>query len=98
MVKGAKNNKSKSSGEANVSISLSETGRDGLMVNEDYLLSTATAGCTQIIKALWELPTEQSDAGPLVTLPHYDEVKLPRALVSLLFPLWFCTMLLFLQF
>lgn len=49
-------------------------------VNEEYLLSKATDGCTQLIRALWELPTETSDAGPLVTLPTYDEVRLPRAM------------------
>ena len=51
-------------------------------INEDYLLSKATSGCTELIQALWKLPTEQSDAGPLVTLPTYDEVRLPRSLVS----------------
>lgn len=54
----------------------------GLTVDEDYLLHCATAGCTQMIKALWQLPTDQSDAGPLVTLPGYEEIRLPRALVS----------------
>jgi len=49
-------------------------------VNEEYLLSKATDGCTQLIRALWELPTETSDAGPLVTLPTYDEIRLPRAM------------------
>jgi len=49
-------------------------------INEDYLLSKATSGCTELIQALWKLPTEQSDAGPLVTLPTYDEVRLPRSL------------------
>lgn len=49
-------------------------------VDEEFLLSKATAGCTQLIRALWQLPTEQSDAGPLVTLPTFDEVKLPRSM------------------
>ena len=53
-----------------------------LEVNEEYLLSKVTDGCTQLIRSLWELPTEVSDAGPLVTLPTYDEVRLPRAMVS----------------
>jgi hypothetical protein len=53
----------------------------GLTTNEDFLLQQATSGCTQLIQALWQLPTEQSDAGPLVTLPSYDEIRLPRALV-----------------
>jgi len=51
-----------------------------LEVNEEYLLSKVTDGCTQLIRSLWELPTEVSDAGPLVTLPTYDEVRLPRAM------------------
>lgn len=51
-----------------------------LEVNEEYLLSKATDGCTKLIRALWELPTEVSDAGPLVTLPTYDEIRIPRAL------------------
>ena len=55
----------------------------GQTVNEDFLLSRATEGCTELIRALWQLPTEQSDAGPLVTLPGYDDIRLPRALVSL---------------
>lgn len=54
----------------------------GVSVNVKYLLSKATDGCTQLIRALWELPTEQSDAGPLVTLPTYDGIRLPRAMVS----------------
>eukprot|EP00535_Pseudo-nitzschia_heimii_P005888 CAMPEP_0197176302 /NCGR_PEP_ID=MMETSP1423-20130617/2277_1 /TAXON_ID=476441 /ORGANISM="Pseudo-nitzschia heimii, Strain UNC1101" /LENGTH=474 /DNA_ID=CAMNT_0042625667 /DNA_START=47 /DNA_END=1471 /DNA_ORIENTATION=- len=51
-----------------------------LEVNEDYLLSKATDGCSELIRSLWELPTEISDAGPLVTLPTYDEIRLPRAM------------------
>ena len=54
-----------------------------LEVNEKYLLSKASDGCTELILSLWELPTEISDAGPLVTLPTYDEVRLPRALVRI---------------
>ena len=70
--------------EADISIPLDPT-RNAIQVNEDYLLQQATTGCTQLIRALWQLPTEQSDAGPLVTLPTYDEVRLPRALVSAVF-------------
>ena len=72
--------KSASDGKS-ITIPLDES--QGLTVNEDFLLSKATEGCTELIKALWQLPTEQSDAGPLVTLPGYDDIRLPRALVSL---------------
>jgi hypothetical protein len=51
-------------------------------VNEEFLLVKASEGCTELIQALWQLPTERSDAGPMVNLPTYDEIKLPRALVS----------------
>jgi nitric oxide reductase activation protein len=54
----------------------------GLNVDEEFLLSKASAGCTQLVRALWQLPTESSDAGPLITLPGYGEIKIPRALVS----------------
>jgi hypothetical protein len=67
--------------EALISIPLDQS-RISLQVDEAFLLSKATAGCTQLIQALWQLPTEQSAAGPLVTLPSYDEVRLPRSLVS----------------
>lgn len=50
-------------------------------VNEDYLLKKAEAGCNQIIAALWLLPIERSDAGPMVQLPSFDDSKIPRALV-----------------
>jgi hypothetical protein len=66
--------------DATISIPLTHS---GLAVNEEFLLRTATSGCTQLIRALWQLPTEQSDAGPLVTLPSYDEIRLPRALVRI---------------
>jgi hypothetical protein len=65
---------------ATISIPLADS---GLAVNEEILLQTATNGCTQLIRALWQLPTEQSDAGPLVTLPSYNEIRLPRALVRI---------------
>ncbi|KAG7360602.1 ribosome biogenesis regulatory protein RRS1 [Nitzschia inconspicua] len=68
---------SKNSSQNIISIPLEHP---SLAVNEDYLLQAATSGCTQLIRALWQLPTEQSDAGPLVTLPSYDEIRLPRAL------------------
>jgi hypothetical protein len=51
-------------------------------VNDELLLEKATDGCTQLIHALWQLPTERSDAGPLVVLPAFSETKLPRQLVS----------------
>jgi hypothetical protein len=54
-----------------------------LHVDEAQLLEKAQDGCAQLISALWQLPTESSDAGPLVTLPSYFEIKIPRALVSL---------------
>jgi hypothetical protein len=50
--------------------------------NEEYLLSKAIDGCSQLIRALWQLPVERSDAGPLVILPSHDESRIPRALVS----------------
>jgi hypothetical protein len=50
-------------------------------VNEEYLLKKAEAGCNQIISALWQLPIERSDAGPMVQLPSFDDSKIPRALV-----------------
>lgn len=54
-------------------------------VNEDHLLEKATDGCMQLINSLWQLPTERSDAGPLVHLPGFSETKLPRQLVRFLF-------------
>lgn len=51
-------------------------------VDEEYLLEKATDGCTQLIAALWQLPVERSDAGPMATLPSYDESRIPRTLVS----------------
>lgn len=76
--KGAK--KSKSTNDKDIEIPLDPIRGASLEVNEEYLLSKATDGCTQLIRAIWELPTEQSDAGPLATLPAYDEVRLPRAM------------------
>jgi hypothetical protein len=52
-------------------------------VNEAHLLEKALDGCTQLISVLWQLPTESSDVGQLASLPPYDEIKLPRALVRL---------------
>ena len=50
-------------------------------INEQYLLKSATDGCQQLLEALWQLPVERSDAGPLVALPSHEEVRIPRALV-----------------
>ena len=50
-------------------------------VNEEYLLQKSVEGCNQLIAALWQLPVERSDAGPMVMLPTYDESKIPRKLV-----------------
>jgi len=49
-------------------------------IDEEYIYNKATSDCTKLIEELWKLPIEQSDAGPMVTLPSYDEVALPRAL------------------
>jgi hypothetical protein len=54
----------------------------GIDVDESFLLAKASEDCTQLIAGLWQLPTDRSDAGPLVHLPAHDEIKLPRALVS----------------
>jgi len=53
-----------------------------LPINEKYLLEKATDGCTQLVATLWQLPIERSDAGPMATLPSYEESRIPRALVS----------------
>ena len=55
----------------------------GSVVNEQFLLEKATDGCAQLIEALWQLPTERSDAGPMVTLPSFDASSVPRALVRI---------------
>jgi hypothetical protein len=55
------------------------------VVNEEHLLGKASDGCAQLVSALWQLPTERSDVGPLITLPTYYETRLPRTLVSLHF-------------
>ena len=54
-----------------------------LLVKEDYLLQKASVGCQQLIHALWQLPTERTDVGPLASLPSAYEIVLPRQLVSL---------------
>lgn len=72
--------KTKSSSGKEIEIPLDPIRGASLEVNEEYLLSKATDGCTKLIQSLWELPTEVSDAGPLVTLPTYDEIRIPRAL------------------
>lgn len=58
-----------------------EKGHGDLQINEDFLLQRASAGCSQLIAAIWQLPTETSDAGPLASLPGYDEIPIPRAMV-----------------
>ncbi len=75
--------KTKSASGKDIEIPLDPVRGASLEVNEEYLLSKATDGCTKLIRALWELPTEVSDAGPLVTLPTYDEIRIPRALVRI---------------
>lgn len=59
-------------------------------VDEDELLEKATDGCTQLIAALWQLPKEQSNAGPMVRLPSFDDSRIPRALVRAPFLLCVC--------
>jgi hypothetical protein len=54
---------------------------NSMNVDEDYLLEKATDGCSQLVAALWQLPVERSDVGPMVTLPSFDASKIPRALV-----------------
>lgn len=74
--------KKKQSSEEKVTIPATEA--LDVVVNEKYLLEKATDGCTQLISAIWQLPVERSDAGPKVTLPSFDESRIPRALVSLI--------------
>ena len=62
-------------------ITIPSTEALSVLVNEAHLLEKATDGCTQLIHALWQLPTDRSDAGPMVSLPSYSETKLPRQLV-----------------
>jgi hypothetical protein len=69
----------KSARESDITIPLED---NRIQVDEEHLLEKARDGCAQLISAIWQLPTEQSDAGPLVTLPSYFEIKIPRALVS----------------
>ena len=57
-----------------------------LTVDEEHLLEKATDGCAQLVAALWQLPKERSDAGPMIQLPSFDESRIPRALVSQLQP------------
>jgi hypothetical protein len=64
-------------------ITIPSTEALSVLVNEAHLLEKATDGCTQLIHALWQLPTDRSDAGPMVSLPSYSEIKLPRQLVSI---------------
>jgi hypothetical protein len=69
----------KSARESDITIPLED---NRIQVDEEHLLEKARDGCAQLISAIWQLPTEQSDAGPLVTLPSYFEIKIPRVLVS----------------
>mmetsp|Transcript_15258 Transcript_15258/g.21259 ORF Transcript_15258/g.21259 Transcript_15258/m.21259 type:complete len:469 (+) Transcript_15258:94-1500(+) len=52
----------------------------GVSINEDLLMEKANEGCTQLLSALWQLPMEKSDTGPVVTLPGYFEIATPRSL------------------
>ena len=52
------------------------------VINEDQLLDTAREGCQQILKGLWSLDAEKTDAGPMGLLPQQFEIKTPRELVS----------------
>ena len=80
LVLSQKKKKSANSSSGNLTIPSNDHGN---VVNEEFLLAKATEGCTQLVQALWQLPTEKSDAGPLVELPSYDEIRLPRSLVSM---------------
>ena len=51
------------------------------IINEDQLLETAREGCQQILRGLWSLETERTDAGPMGLLPQQFEIKTPRELV-----------------
>ena len=75
--------KKKSSKQANEKPATIPLAVNDIQVDEDELLKKAQDGCAQLISALWQLPMESSDAGPMVTLPKYQEIKIPRALVRL---------------
>jgi DNA-directed RNA polymerase subunit delta len=75
----ASNKAKKTASDENITIAPSGL---GVFVNEDYILEKATDGCAQLLGALWQLPMTRSDAGPMAFLPSYDEIKIPRALVS----------------
>lgn len=70
------------SGRANEEITIGTRSNFSCLVDEDHLLERATDGCTQLINALWQLPNERSDVGPLASLPSFSLTKLPRQLVS----------------
>jgi hypothetical protein len=72
----------KKSNQAEEDITIPMDKEHGLDVDEEYLLARASEGCAQLVHALWQLPTERSDAGPMVNLPSYDEIPIPRALVG----------------
>ena len=65
--------------ESDITIPLEDS---RIQVDEEQLLEKARDGCAQLISAIWQLPKETSDAGPLVTLPSYFEIMIPRTLVS----------------
>jgi hypothetical protein len=56
----------------------------GWAVSESLLLAKAAEGTTQLLRELWRLPTERTDAGTLARLPTASSAgtKLPRSLVS----------------
>jgi hypothetical protein len=68
-------------GASDENLTIAPTGL-GVSINEDYIMEKATDGCAQLLGALWQMPIERSDAGPMVFLPSWDEIKIPRALVS----------------
>jgi len=71
-----KRKESKNSEDCNVTVK-----NVGLQnTNEDLLLEKATEGCSQLLKGLWGLETEKTDAGPLAVLPSYFTNKTPREL------------------
>jgi hypothetical protein len=65
------------------------------LANEEYLLEKATQGCNQLVRALWQLPIEPSDAGPMARLPLQDESRIPRALVCSILYTTYCFWIIF---
>lgn len=60
-------------------------------VNENLLLSKAAEGTTQLLCELWKLPSEKTDVGLVSKLPS-PEVKLPRALVRIVYACFLCVL------